>query len=82
MPTLILSVHARQMIARRGLAIEWVVATVELPARTEPDPVDPTLVRSYRAIPEAGGRVLRVVHRPARDGSVVVTAHFDRSAGP
>ena len=42
------------------------------------DPSDPSLTRSYRAIPQFGGRILRVVHRPDDDDIFVVTAHWDR----
>lgn len=75
-----LTTHAAQMMEERGIRPEWVAATVNYPANTMADPHDPALTRSFRAIPEADGRVLRVVHRPADDDIVVVTAHFDRGA--
>jgi hypothetical protein len=45
------------------------------------DPHDPTLSRAWRRIPKRGGRVLRVVFRPAEEADiVVVTVFFDRGA--
>jgi hypothetical protein len=43
---------------------------------------DPTLTRSFKAIGEAGGRILRVVHRGDGNDIAVVTVHFDRDAKP
>lgn len=65
---------------KRGIPRAWVEAVVAAPEWSEPDPEDSTLTRSYRAIPEFGGRVLRVVHRPEDDDVVVVTVHPDRGA--
>lgn len=76
----ILSAHAREAIAVRKLRREWVEHTVLEPDRANPDPQAPGLTRSYRAIAEAGGRVLRVVHRPKGSDILVVTAFFDRGA--
>ena len=44
----------------------------------EPDPRHPDRIRSYKAIAEHGGRVLRVVHRPEGDDILIITVHFDR----
>lgn len=74
--------HAAEMIEQRGIALAWVELAASAPDRREPDPSGPPLVRSYKAIAEAGGRVLRVVHRPAGDDTLIVTAHFDRGAKP
>jgi len=46
------------------------------------DPGDPTLMRSFKAIDEACGRILRVVHRAEGNDTVIVTVHFDRDARP
>jgi hypothetical protein len=45
-------------------------------------PGDPMLTRSFKAIGEAGGRILRVVHRSEGNDIVIVTVHFDRDAKP
>jgi hypothetical protein len=44
------------------------------------DPRHPERTRSYKAIVENGGRVLRVVHRVEGDDIVIITVHFDRGA--
>jgi len=72
--------HAQLRIQRRSLPLAWVEATVISPDHLVPDTDDPTLTRSYKAIPEAGNRVLRVVHRPEGADILVITAHFDRGA--
>ena len=53
-----------------------------LAGSSRPDPRDPTLTRSFKAIPNFGHRVLRVVHRPDGDDILVITAHLDRGASP
>ena len=57
----------------------WIEETITSPDWTVPDPL-PGVTRSYRAIVEFGGRVLRVVHRSAEQDIVVMTAFFDRNA--
>ena len=76
--SLILSVHAAEMMEERRIALTWVEAVLARPETAEPDPLDPSLTRSYRAIPEAQGKVLRVVHRPEGANVLIVTAYFDR----
>lgn len=72
--------HAQSRMLRRGLPFAWIEATIASPDRSVPDPDSPALTRSYKAIPEAAERVLRVVHRPDGTDILVVTAHFDRGA--
>jgi hypothetical protein len=74
-----LSIHTERRLVERKIDRSWVDATVLTPDWTTSDP-DPALTRSYRAIAEFGGRVLRVVHRPDGHDQLVVTAHFDRGA--
>ena len=50
-----------------------------MPDWTEPDPHDPQVVRYFRAIPEFGGRVLRVVVNVAVEPRRVVSVFFDRT---
>lgn len=76
---LILPAHAAEAMELRGIERAWVEAAVANPDRTEPDP-QPGRTRSFKAIAAFGGRVLRVVHRPAEDGGMVITTHFDRGA--
>lgn len=75
-----LSAHAEEMAEERRITIAWIEATVTQPDWTAPNPRDLSLTRSYRAIPERAGRILRVVHRPDGPDILVVTALFDRGA--
>jgi hypothetical protein len=77
---LILSLHAQERITRYRLALEWIELAVRDPNWTAPCPDDARLTRSYRRIPAAGGRVLRVVHRPEGNDMLIVTAFLDRGA--
>jgi hypothetical protein len=74
------SKHAREAIEMRDIALHWIEATVSAPDSVEPGPRYPDRMRSYKAIIERGGQVLRVVHRPDGDDIVIITAHFDRGA--
>jgi hypothetical protein len=74
-----LTQHAHTETARRGIRLAWIEAALTTPDRIMQDP-DPTLTRSYKAITQFGGRVLRVVHRPDGNDILIVTAHFDRGA--
>lgn len=78
--TISLTAHARLTIQERGLTVEWVERAVETPDRVEADPSGPDVCRSFKRIPEAGDRIIRVVHR--RDGAdiLVITAFLDRGA--
>jgi hypothetical protein len=53
---------------------------IAAPDRTEADPRNPSLTRSFKAVAAFGNRVLRVVHQPDGDDILVVTARFDRGA--
>lgn len=73
------SAHILEVTEERGIAAEWVERTLVAPEWTEADAADVTLRRALLALPERGGRVLRVVYR---DGETffAVTAFFDRGA--
>jgi hypothetical protein len=73
-----LTVHAEDMIEDRKIEFSWIVDTIAQPAVRVPDPKDPTLTRSYGKISAAGGRTLRVVHRPDGADVLVISAFFDR----
>ncbi|KNY19480.1 DUF4258 domain-containing protein [Methylobacterium sp. ARG-1] len=72
--------HARENLIDRGIASELGERTNLAPEATEPDPRYPERVRAYRAWPEHGGRVLRVVYveEPALTYRVI-TLFLDRS---
>ncbi|HTT79165.1 MAG TPA: DUF4258 domain-containing protein [Stellaceae bacterium] len=79
---IILTKHADEAREKRGLNLDRIHRTVMAPDLTSVDPVDPTLTRSFKAIDEAGGRILRVVHRSEGNDTVIITAYFDRNAKP
>jgi uncharacterized protein YuzE len=68
---IVLSTHAREAVEKRNVALDWIERALALPDFTHPDP-DPALMRSFKAIEEADGRILRVVHSSRRRG------HSDR----
>lgn len=70
--------HARQVLAERNIALEWVAITVETPELCEPDPLDPMIERRFRRIPENDNRVLRVAINNSVEPPRVVSVFFDR----
>ena len=77
-----LSRHTSDEMPRRGIVLSYIEAALANADWTMPDPTDPALTRSYKAIAEFGGRVLRVVHRLDGADIFIVTAHWDRGARP
>jgi len=75
-----LSKHTADEIEGRGILRSYIEGALASPDQVAQDPTDPALSRSYKAIPEFGNRVLRVVHRRDGDDIFVVTAHWDRGA--
>jgi hypothetical protein len=75
-----LAKHAQEAIRLRDIDFAWIEAAVSAPDRIEADPPYADRTRSYKAIVEYGGRVLRVVHRAEGDDIVIITAHFDHGA--
>ena len=74
-----ITAHAASQMEARGIARPWVEATLSAPEATEPDP-RPGRIRLFRAVPEFGGRILRVVAERKGADVEVVTVHFDRAA--
>lgn len=74
------SAHASDAIGERELDIAWIVRTVRDPDWVVADPERPGVERRYRAIPEQGGRVLRVAVMEKPDEIRIITAFFDRRA--
>jgi hypothetical protein len=72
--------HAQEATTKRDIAASWIEDAVKIPNSVEADPRNPDRIRSYKAIPELGGRVLRVVHRLDGDDIIIITAHLDRGA--
>jgi hypothetical protein len=73
-----LTKHAREAISARDIAVDWIEAAISAPDWIEPDPRPPIASDPIKAIAERGGRLLRVVHRPEGDDSLIITVHFDR----
>jgi len=74
----ILTRHAQDMLAKRGIDIVWLARAVEAPVLVLPDPVDPTLEQRFVKIPEHGDRVLKVVVNKIASPERVVSVYFDR----
>jgi hypothetical protein len=72
--------HANEAMKARGISLEWVEAVLRAPDWTEPDPRHPERRRSYKAIADFKGRILRVVHWQEGDDIVVLTVYPDRDA--
>ncbi len=70
--------HALAMLAERDIDRDWVERTILHPDETEQDPQHPDRLRSFRAIPERDGRVLRVVYVPSGMSYRVITLFLDR----
>jgi hypothetical protein len=75
---IVLTQHAREMLAERRLERAWIELTIAKPESVKPDPDRPNVFRAYRRIPERGGLWLRVVYVLAGDTAKVITAFFDR----
>jgi hypothetical protein len=73
------TVHAENMLAERNIDRHWVEAALVEPDWTEPD-LNPDRKRAFRAIAQAGGKILRVVFTENSGEFRIVTAFFDRNA--
>ena len=74
-----LTKHAQQVLAERGILVEWMERTLSQPELVMADPLDPEVERRYRQIPEYGGRVLRVAVKTTVDPNRIVSVFFDRN---
>jgi uncharacterized DUF497 family protein len=75
-----LTAHARIRLRDRGIDPKWVDETVLDPDWTEVEPRDPAVERRFRAIPQFGGRVLRVACIETNSNIRVISVMFDRNA--
>jgi|LakMenEpi03Aug12_release.lakeMendotaPanAssembly.Ray.scaffolds.fasta_scaffold46040_2 hypothetical protein len=73
-----LTEHSKKRLSEREIPLEWIERVLFSPQRTEPDPIDPTAVWAFAAIPEAGDRVLKVVYNFTTNPCRVITFHFER----
>lgn len=74
-----LTQHARKVLEERAIAIEWMERALANPEETAPDPNDSVVQRFYCAIPEFGGRTLRVAVNTTVNPWRVVSVFFDRN---
>ncbi len=81
-PRFVYTKHAQDMLGERDLKQEWVELTVDQPEAVETDPGRPGVVRAFRAIPERGGRILRVAYTLVGKTTHIVTVFFDRGRRP
>jgi hypothetical protein len=72
--------HAQDAILERKLDMAWIERTARRPEWARPDPQWRDVERRFRAIPEFGGRVLRVACRETDNAIWIVTVFFDRNA--
>lgn len=77
---LIFRPHAEEAMTRRGIEKEWVERTVLYPDWQEIDPSHPDRTRSFCAIEELDGKILRVVHWAEGSDIVILTVFPDRDA--
>ncbi|WP_297106604.1 DUF4258 domain-containing protein [uncultured Devosia sp.] len=74
--------HAMTAISERGLRLDWVELVARHPQWTEPDPIDPEVVRHFGMLPELGGRFLRVALVETDTEYRIVSTFLDRRAKP
>ncbi len=72
--------HARIRVQERNLTIDWIEDTVRKPDWIDPDPRGANVERRFRAIGDAGNRILRVVCVETDTTVRVISVMFDRSA--
>ncbi|MCP1716375.1 hypothetical protein J2T58_002252 [Methanocalculus alkaliphilus] len=77
---LIFSTHAKSMMHERMIQEEWVLNTVLFPDRVEERKDDE--VHYLKVIPDAKGKVLRVIINPILSPNRVITIFFDRRERP
>jgi len=72
--------HASDAIAERKLHSDWIDMTARQPEWSHPDPHHNGVERRFRAIPEFGGRVLRIACIETAHEIRILTVFFDRDA--
>ena len=71
--------HAREMLVERNIAEEWVFRAIRDSDYHERG--DDANIHYIKAIPEHGGRLLRVVVNPNVPPNRILTVFFDRRLG-
>ena len=76
-PEYVLTQHAREVLEKRGIPLEWIERALAFPETVEKDRVDPSLDhRLVRSLER--GKVLRVVVNPKPHPMRVVTVFLDQ----
>ena len=74
-----LTQHAGKVLEERNIRIAWLEHTLANPEKVLPEPVDDSVQRYFRQIPEFGNRVLRVAVNTKVEPWRVVSIFFDRT---
>jgi hypothetical protein len=74
-----LTQHARDVLAKRRIPLEWVERVLEHPERVQSDENDGDLEHRLARIPEYGNRVLRVIVNRVSIPEKIVTFYFDHN---
>jgi uncharacterized DUF497 family protein len=77
---LVFTPHATIRLRGRHIDPKWIEETALDPDWTEAEPKDPTVERRFRAIPEFGGRILRVACVETNSSIRIISVMFDRNA--
>ena len=70
--------HATMMMNERMIQEEWITRTITHPDKIEERNVEE--LHYLKQIPEAGGKILRVIINPRTNPRRVITVFFDRRA--
>jgi uncharacterized DUF497 family protein len=76
----VLTAHAKLRLHGRHIDPKWIEETALHPDWAEAEPRDPSVERRFRAIPEFGGRILRVACVETNTNIRVISVMFDRNA--
>lgn len=74
--------HASTALAERDLHTAWVERVIRAPQWTEPDRLDPAVVRYFGPVAERGDRFLRVAAVETMSNIRIVSVFLDRRARP
>lgn len=80
MKKLFLTQHAQDAVDERKIDPAWIERAARAPDWMSPDPRRDGVERRFRAIPEYGSRVLRVVCYETALEIRILTVFFDRDA--
>ncbi|MGE3987988.1 DUF4258 domain-containing protein [Pseudorhodoplanes sp.] len=70
----------RGFACRSGTSTTWIESAARNPDWTEPEPKDRALQRRFKSVPEAQGRILRVVCAETETTIRIISVMFDRNA--